>query len=160
MVGAIITTRQELADNAHGLRSSLAPELFGDDMKQLMFLRKTSKYIVAGALMIFALYGGRAQAQDVAPVQVPDASVSGGQRQRETEDQWTIQQRRELAKKANAQRQQDIKKDTDQLLDLATELKQYVDKTNENIISLDVIKKAEQIEKLAKSVKDKMKGGN
>ena len=61
-------------------------------------------------------------------------------------------------KKQNAQRQQEIKKDTDQLLDLATELKQYVDKTNENIISLDVIKKAEQIEKLAKSVKDKMKG--
>ena len=47
---------------------------------------------------------------------------------------------------------------TKTLLDLATELKQYVDKTNENIISLDVIKKAEQIEKLAKSVKDKMKG--
>ena len=56
------------------------------------------------------------------------------------------------------QRQQEIKKDTDQLLDLATELKQYVDKTNENMISLDVIKKAEQIEKLAKNVKDKMKG--
>ena len=48
----------------------------------------------------------------------------------------------------------------DQLLDLATELKQYVDKTNENIISLDVIKKAEQIEKLAHAVKEKMKGSN
>ena len=46
-------------------------------------------------------------------------------------------------------RQQEIKKDTDKLLELANELKQYVDKTNENIISLDVIKKAEQIEKLA-----------
>jgi hypothetical protein len=44
------------------------------------------------------------------------------------------------------------------LLDLAAELKAYVDKTNENIISLEVIKKAEQIEKLAKSVKEKMKG--
>jgi hypothetical protein len=65
-----------------------------------------------------------------------------------------------MVKKQNEQRQQDIKKDTDQLLELATELKQYVDKTNENIISLDVIKKAEQIEKLAKNVKDKMKGGN
>ena len=63
-----------------------------------------------------------------------------------------------MLKKQNEQRQQDIKKDTDQLLELATELKQYVDKTNENIISLDVIKKAEQIEKLAKNVKDKMKG--
>ncbi len=63
-----------------------------------------------------------------------------------------------MVKKRNELRQQEIKKDTDQLLELATELKQYVDKTNENIISLDVIKKAEQIEKLAKNVKDKMKG--
>jgi hypothetical protein len=111
-------------------------------------------------MLISVLCGCRAEAQDVPPAQVPDASVSGGQRQRETEDQWIIQQRREMARKANAQRQQDIKKDTDQLLDLATELKEYVDKTNENIISLDVIKKAEQIEKLAHAVKEKMKGGN
>ena len=127
-------------------------------MERLMFLRKISRYIVAEALMMVTLYGGCARAQDVAPAQVPDSSVSGGQKQRDTEDQWIIQQRREMLKKQNAQRQEDIKKDTDQLLDLATELKQYVDKTNENIISLDVIKKAEQIEKLAKSVKDKMKG--
>ena len=127
-------------------------------MERLMFLRKISRYIVAEALMMVTLHGGCARAQDVAPAQVPDSSVSGGQKQRDTEDQWIIQQRREMLKKQNAQRQEDIKKDTDQLLDLATELKQYVDKTNENIISLDVIKKAEQIEKLAKSVKDKMKG--
>jgi len=64
---------------------------------------------------------------------------------------------REAAKQRNLQREQEIKRDTEQLLELATELKQYVDKTNENIISLDVIKKADQIEKLAKSVKEKMK---
>jgi len=33
-----------------------------------------------------------------------------------------------------------------------------VDRTNEHTLSLDVIKKAEEIEKLAKSVKGKMKG--
>jgi hypothetical protein len=33
-----------------------------------------------------------------------------------------------------------------------------VDKTNENVLSLEVLKKAEEIEKLAHSVKDKMKG--
>jgi hypothetical protein len=58
----------------------------------------------------------------------------------------------------NLKRQQDLKKDTDKLLDLATQLKQYVDKSNENVLSLNVMKKAEEIEKLAKSVKDKMKG--
>jgi hypothetical protein len=42
------------------------------------------------------------------------------------------------------------------LLELSKELKEYVDKTNENVLSLDVIKKADQIEKLAHSVKQKM----
>ncbi len=68
------------------------------------------------------------------------------------------QQRTEMAKKLNLQRQEELKKDTAKLLELATELKQSVDKTDENTLSLDVIKKADQIEKLAKSVKDKMKG--
>lgn len=63
-----------------------------------------------------------------------------------------------MEKRANLQRQADIKKDTEKLLELATELKQYVDKSNENTLSLDVVKKAEQIEKLAKQVKEKMKG--
>jgi hypothetical protein len=63
-----------------------------------------------------------------------------------------------MVKKQNEARQQELKKDTDKLLELANELKQYVDKTNENIISVDVIKKAEQIEKLAHAVKEKMKG--
>lgn len=63
-----------------------------------------------------------------------------------------------MQKKSNLERQQQLKKDTEKLLELATELKQYVDKSNENTLSLDVIRKADQIEKLAKSVKDKMKG--
>lgn len=104
------------------------------------------------------LPGSRATAQGADSSQVPDASVSGSQRSKDTESPWALEQRRELVKKQNEQRQQEIKKDTDKLLELATELKQYVDKTNEDIISLDVIKKAEQIEKLAKSVRDKMKG--
>jgi len=65
---------------------------------------------------------------------------------------------RDMAKKANEQRQAQIRHDTDELLRLATELKQYVDKTNENVMSMDVIKKAEEIEKLAHSVRYKMKG--
>ena len=65
---------------------------------------------------------------------------------------------REREKALNKQRQTNLQKDTDRLLQLATELKQYVDKTNEHTLSLDVIKKADEIEKLAKSVKDKMRG--
>jgi len=63
------------------------------------------------------------------------------------------QQQKEL----NKERYAKLKADTDQLLKLATELKQSVDKADQNKLSLDVIKKADQIEKLAKSVRDKMK---
>jgi hypothetical protein len=35
-----------------------------------------------------------------------------------------------------------------------------VDKSNEHTLSLDVVKKADEIEKLAKSVKEKMRGSN
>ncbi|HEY7099589.1 MAG TPA: hypothetical protein VH437_22885 [Terriglobales bacterium] len=64
---------------------------------------------------------------------------------------------KDMTKQANKQRQEDLKEDTVKLLELATELKQYVDKTNENVMSLEVMKKAEQIEKLAHSVREKMK---
>jgi len=63
-----------------------------------------------------------------------------------------------MAKKAAKERQAAIKRDTDKLLELATELKDNVDKSSENTLSMDVVKKAEEIEKLAKSVKEKMKG--
>ena len=65
---------------------------------------------------------------------------------------------KDMEKKANEQRHADLKRDTDRLLKLSTELKEYVDKTNENVLSLDVIKKADEIEKLARSVKTKMRG--
>jgi hypothetical protein len=58
----------------------------------------------------------------------------------------------------STERQKRLVADTDKLLALATDLKQQVDKTNKNILSVDVIKKADEIEKLAHSVKERMKG--
>lgn len=77
--------------------------------------------------------------------------VEKSEAQREMEDR----QQRELNKK----RQDDIKEETDKLFQLATELKAAVDKSNEHMLSLDVVKKAEEVEKLAKKIKDKMKEG-
>ena len=67
---------------------------------------------------------------------------------------------RDMAKKANLERQAALRADTDKLVKLAGELKKYVDKSNENVLSVEVLRKAEEIEKLAHSVKDKMKGPN
>jgi len=76
-------------------------------------------------------------------------------RNQRSPDQAQIE--RDQARARNKERQKKLKDDTDKLLQLATELKAYVDKTNENILSVDVIRKTEQIEKLAKSVREKMK---
>jgi len=74
------------------------------------------------------------------------------------EDETRARMEKDMAKRANKERWEQLKRDTDSLLKLATELKEYVEKSNENTLSLDVIKKADQIERLAHSVKEKMKG--
>ena len=62
------------------------------------------------------------------------------------------------AKLRNDDRQKRLVADTDKLLALATDLKAQVDKSTKNTLSVDVIKKAEEIEKLAHNVKERMKG--
>jgi hypothetical protein len=64
---------------------------------------------------------------------------------------------KEQLKKANEMRQEEIRRDTEKLFQLSTELRDFVDKSRQGVLSLDAIKKAEQIEKLAHSVKSKMK---
>ncbi|GAC1418875.1 MAG: hypothetical protein NVS9B15_00170 [Acidobacteriaceae bacterium] len=71
----------------------------------------------------------------------------------------TSRMQREQEKARNDDRQKKLVADTEKLLALATELKANVDKTNKDTMSVDVIRKAEEIEKLAHSVKEKMKGG-
>ena len=63
----------------------------------------------------------------------------------------------ELIARAVAGRQSQLRLDTEKLVALTAELKQHVDKAGANILSMDVIKKAQEIQKLAKSVQDKMR---
>lgn len=113
-----------------------------------------SRLLVTVAIFLSFGMSCAAQADQSQPPPLPSAAPPSSP----PEDAWEAQQRKAMIKKFNLQRQQEIKKDAEKLLELATELKQSVDKSNENTLSLDVIKKADQIEKLAKTVKDKMKG--
>ncbi len=70
---------------------------------------------------------------------------------------WTREQLEKMRRDQKVVRQKQLKDDTDKLLQLATELKTSVDKTNANVLSLDVVKKAEEIEKLAKHIKTNMR---
>ena len=90
--------------------------------------------------------GGRSREQQQTPGMVePDSPL-------------TPQLERDQARMRNNDRQKQLVADTDKLLSLATELKADVDKSNKDMLSLDVLKKAEEIEKLAHAVKEKMKG--
>ncbi|GAC1652045.1 MAG: hypothetical protein NVS9B15_12490 [Acidobacteriaceae bacterium] len=67
--------------------------------------------------------------------------------------------RRMMEKQRNLERQKAMKSDTEKLVQLATSLQQDVDKSGGSLSS-DSEKKANQIEKLAKNVKNKMTGDN
>ena len=55
--------------------------------------------------------------------------------------------------------QKDIKKSVEKLFDLASQLKEQVEKTDSTTtLSLAMVKKAEEIEKLARQIKDRAKG--
>jgi hypothetical protein len=62
-------------------------------------------------------------------------------------------------KKVNRQNQAEIKADVQKLYELIGELKEQVERSDANsTLSVSVVKKAQQIEKLAKQVKDRAKG--
>ena len=100
-----------------------------------------------------------------AKVQIPDASHADPltpevqfPSEKDPKSAAELKIQRQLEKERQKQRWQDIKRRSEQLLELATELKQYVDKTGENVLSVEVIKKAEQMEKLSKDLQKKMTG--
>jgi hypothetical protein len=112
---------------------------------------------VIGYFLFFALSSQGQSAGQIptqpAPGQMPSGSVTPGEPQSPMEDKMLHQRLKSL----NEQRQKQLVDDTNRLLSLATELKEEVGKSSKDTLSISVIKKAEQIEKLAKSVKDKMK---
>jgi hypothetical protein len=64
--------------------------------------------------------------------------------------------RMEAMNKSNAKRQQQASADADKLLQLATQLKEEISQMNANTLPVQTIKKAQEIEKLAKSVKNNL----
>ena len=90
----------------------------------------------------------------------PAPQLPGMPPQENPEPTVPAKMQRDMDKKANEQRQAELKRDTEKLVQLSTELKEYVDKTNQNVLSVEVVRKAEEIEHLAHSVKTKMRDGH
>ena len=109
--------------------------------------------LLTPAFSILAFTQNASQANPQNPAQIPRLGANPDDR----EDEAHAKLEKDMAKKLNHERQIQLQRDTESLLKLATELKKYVDKSNENMLSLDVVKKAEEIENLSHSVKEKMK---
>jgi hypothetical protein len=118
--------------------------------------------VLALALLLCAT--GRAHAQTTSPP-APNATPDASQGQQPTsmhgqqdQDPMAHGMETHMAERRNSERQKTLVADTDKLLALAQQLKADVDKSNKDTLSIDVVKRAEQIEKLARSVKEKMRG--
>ncbi len=115
-------------------------------------------YAFVASLFLFATLAAPGYQQNtMPPVTIPRQPNSGESRIGDTDPAIrTIEVKQQHAR--NEERQKRLVADTDKLLALATQLHDDVGKTDKNILSLDVVKRAEEIEKLAHSVRERMKG--
>jgi hypothetical protein len=112
-----------------------------------------SSFSLAFALLVFLGSPHFAHGQTIhLPPSISNSQTMGSPPVRSADEQ-----QKEQLKRANELRQEEIKRDTEKLFQLSTELKDFVDKGSQGVLSMDALKKAEQIEKLAHSVKSKMK---
>ena len=93
----------------------------------------------------------RRGAQEPPLTQIPDASQSG-------RGDETIQPPRADPKVQLKEDQKAIRHDVDRLMQMVKELKEESDKTPEtDVLSLSLVKKTEEIEKLARQIRDRIR---
>lgn len=111
-----------------------------------------SSSIIIGIAMLLGPIGGVSAQQIHLP---PAVSQSQGMGNVPVTSGNEVQKQQAIA--ANLQRQAEMKRDSEKLFQLTQELNDYLQKSDRSTMSVDALKKAEQIEKLAHSVRSKMK---
>ncbi len=111
--------------------------------------------VTAGSMR---LSGGQMQPIGPQSRQIPGMPPNPGHNPADPDSPLDPHRAEQQEKLRNSDRQKRLVEDTDKLLALATDLKAQVDKSTKDTLSVDVIKKADEIEKLAHSVKERMKG--
>jgi len=106
-------------------------------------LRRRPQIWLAGLLLLGAVLMGAQQGSQAGQSAAPSTSASQSQSQ--------------SIDAAEAQRKKQIADESARLLALATDLKTEVDKTDKDTLSIAVVRKAGEIERLAHSVKERMK---
>lgn len=123
--------------------------------------RALTKVGTAVALLVFATQAAVVQEPPPGAVLRPWEPANAN-RIPNKNDQLQMQQEEQQQKQvnyaiANQERKRQITEDAAKIVELATDLKKEIDKTDKAQLSVTVIRKAEMIQKLAKGVKEKMK---
>lgn len=123
------------------------------------WLRTFSGAVVFVAIAIVMMFGHAAPAPQAPSMDKPYLMPQANRLPDKNEQMQMHEQqdKKRNYEAVNAARKKQIAEDAARLLQLATELKAEVDKTNKDTLSLNVIRKADTIERLAKGVKEKMK---
>lgn len=123
-------------------------------------IRYTTICLVSMVLVAiaFAAPAARAQQSTVIPTN-PNPRVGADGFNDNPRDPEQSRMLKDMTRERNQLRQKQIVEDTNQLLDLARQLKDAVDKSSKDQLSLSVVNTATEIEKLAKTVKEKMRDG-
>ncbi|HXH51051.1 MAG TPA: hypothetical protein VNM47_17060 [Terriglobia bacterium] len=120
--------------------------------------------IIAVMLTFLALGGGfpEAAGQSIGQVpgnnpQSPRQSTRGNRFPAETPDVFakTSQKRKKALMDDNFKK---LKEHAQDLAELAKSLQAEIEKSNENVLSLEIVKKADEAEKLARKIKNEAKG--
>ena len=122
--------------------------------RRLHWRRGSAVFLFAGAVLALAHQSGQ-QTNGGTPGQEPGPGRASTVSSRLAIP--TAQSGQQNFDAANAERRKQIADDGAKLVKLATDLKAEVDKTTKDTLSLNVIRKADEIEKLAHSVREKMR---
>jgi len=119
--------------------------------------------VLIGAVLIpLGASGGNGQSrQNPPPIMSPPPGTSNsplGRNDPMGTDPLNGRMEQQQIRSRNSDRQKRLVSDTDRLVTLVKQLKEEVETSNKPLEPNDVQKRAEEIEKLAKSVKDRMKG--
>ena len=120
--------------------------------------RLSHAFIATFVLLGAVAAAGRPQQQSPLGTRPSSPPSLQDDRNKESSDPAIVSLEQRQAHARNDERQKRLVADSDKLLALATQLHEDVNKTDKNILSLDVVRRAEEIEKLAHSVKERMKG--
>lgn len=131
----------------------------GGDALRPRRVRHRWRRLLAGAAAALMLAGVTAGQEPMAPNQRPH--MMSDPSQIAIADDGLIPHEEPMKQKTvnalNEARRKELAADSAKILALAEELKADMDKTSKDMLSLSVIRKADEIEKLAHNVKEKMK---